>query len=153
MNISTLLAMDPVNLAAEIRRRIVANCDPGDAIPLLKHALAVRFAEERGLKLAGRPFGPSTLARRSTRRPLRNLDTWPARFMDHGYYYRDRKKRATAAVAHLYADYAAFDFGPIFAFAEKVGLQVSLPTTFPSWWYPRRTTLVVYSPLASDSAV
>lgn len=62
--------------------------------------------------------------------------------LDHVYLYWIPETRRHAIVSHVYEHQA--DYPSDAAFAAKHNLIVDYPTDFPSWWYPGRTTLVVW---------
>ncbi len=66
-------------------------------------------------------------------------DHWPRAFADHADFYSFADGRPAAVVGHLYALVPA----EIRAWARSCGLQVAFPA-YTSWYYPGRTTLVVY---------
>lgn len=113
----------------------------------LKDRLAVEFDRRHGWRMTRSLFRPSVLARRGTRNGYCDFtDRW--RFTDHTYSYK---------IGHYAAGIAThpYDVDDRFRYdarrwAEPRGLRVEFPTDFPSWWYPGRTTLVVFTPLAPD---
>jgi hypothetical protein len=113
----------------------------------LKDRLAVEFGRRRGWQMTRSGFQPSVLARRGTRNGYRDFaDRW--QFTDHTYRYKIGRHAAGIAT-HPYDVDDRFRDGAR-RWAEQCGIRVEFPTDFPSWWYPGRTTLVVFTPLAPD---
>lgn len=103
-----------------------------------QNALAVEFGARHGWTV-GSAFSVRTL-REGARTTGRLYDTrggWDQAFADHPFFYR-LNGRAAALAAHLFGSTAGAD-----EWAQRAGLVVKRPN-FPSWWYPGRTTLIVF---------
>jgi hypothetical protein len=113
---------------------------------LLQQRLAVDFGRMHGWRLSDQPFTAETLARGGVHDGSSERRYDPT-FCDHPYWYRS-SRHARAIAAHLYD----IDIGravrraEIPTWAEEHGLRASFPD-YPSWWYPGRTTLVLYEPV------
>jgi hypothetical protein len=109
-----------------------------------KRRLASEFAAEREWQLASKPFGLGALMRASAHCWVKNTVTGETyhsqpRFFDHPYYFR-KNRRAIAIVSHLYG----LNADALDAFTKSNGLSWETPS-FPSWWYPGQTTLIVFT--------
>jgi hypothetical protein len=137
---------------AEVAERLINDIEDTSRAAAVRRAarkrrLATEFGAQRGWTLASKPFGRLALIRRAVHSSARNRyeeisDDLPHEFFDHPYFYR-ADRRAVAIAAHLYA------FGPdrterLKKFCEANGLNWETPD-FPSWWYPRQSTLVVFT--------
>jgi hypothetical protein len=71
----------------------------------------------------------------------RGFDGMHHDLFDHGYYYR-LDRCAAAIAAHVY-DWAPEKLEAAADWGAQRGLAVSIPE-FPSWWYPGRTTLLLW---------
>jgi hypothetical protein len=110
----------------------------------IESQLAIEFGRRNGWQLSDKWFSLCTL----TRNGLFDGSPCPQYpseqdYIDHPYFYR-KDRRARALAVHLYNATGRHD--AIAAWAASNGMRASLPTDFPSWWYPRWTTLVVYEP-------
>ena len=106
----------------------------------LGEKLAVEFGERNNWKLSKTNFTIRALAEKKV--STYSMDYfYGSKYYDHGYYYRDKTKRAAALAVHLYHIPEGID-----NWAEKNKLQVSYPK-FPSWYYPGYTFLVLYEPI------
>ena len=136
----------------EIIARIIALHDASqsgsDKAYALKRCLAREFGRRNGWeKIAGDAFNVIDILAKTTRRPdwiEPNHDHF-----DHGYYYR-LNGRAVAIAAHLY-DVEDKRRAEIETWAAIRGLQATFPT-FPSWWNPGETTLVLYQAAKTNTA-
>jgi hypothetical protein len=109
----------------------------------LRRMAARRFAELFGLTVVKTPFGPRALAHRKVQA---KRDWFPSGAVkDHAYYYR-HERRAAAVVVHLYG----VNRPHILDFARREHLSASWAPGVPSWWYPGRTELVVYTPRGGE---
>jgi hypothetical protein len=63
-------------------------------------------------------------------------------YPDHSYYYRDAQNKPAALVFHPYEHFKEKEFRLWQTYCDARGLALELPTDFPSWHYPGRTTLV-----------
>ena len=98
---------------------------------------AAEFGRLRHWRLTGEPFTVGALAGLPAEVQV------PRRFLDHPYYYRDWRGRPVAIAVHLY-DWP--EVGPeVEEICERVGLHYEAPVHPPSWWYPGRTQLVLYT--------
>jgi len=136
---SNLLAAESLSFHAfEARRRL------HESTRSHQNALAAEFGARHGWMI-GPAFSVRTL-REGARTTGRLYDTrggWDQAFTDHPFFYRSNG-RAAALAAHLFGSTAGAD-----EWAASVGLVVRR-SNFPSWWYPGRTTLIVFehSPVA-----
>jgi len=125
-----------------LKRKISAMYEDLDAA---RWRMAEAFGAQRGYRLGSR-FAPSVLARRGvSSRDYGEL--WESMFADHRYFYRTPNRHAAAVVAHLYDLDEETRQGAVDWAAGRC-LKASFPA-FPSWWYPGRTTLVVFEPIES----
>jgi hypothetical protein len=81
--------------------------------------------------------------------PWRSGSDWSGHFVDHSYYFRMPSRNAAAFATNPYGLHWTVDHPAIRAFCKQRGLQATIPDDFPSWWYPRRTTLIVFTPATS----
>jgi hypothetical protein len=110
----------------------------------LKQTIAVEFGHRRGWKLSRKVFSLSQLlARRPGRTPTDYGEGLPG-VMDHPYYYR-LGRRPAAIACHIY------DWNVNEQEAREIcnrrGMTYEVVRDFPSWWFPRHTQLVVFTPL------
>jgi hypothetical protein len=110
----------------------------------LQRQLADEFGRRNGWQHSDKWFSLCTLVRNGVYE-TETCPQYPAEgdYIDHPYWYRS-KRRARALAVHLYS--ATGRHNDITAWAASNGMRASFPTDFPSWWYPRWTTLVVYEP-------
>jgi hypothetical protein len=108
----------------------------------LQAGLAEEFGRLRGWRLDRVGFSLATLARNG----VSGSQHWPEEhdhaFLDHLRFYR-QGRRARAIVSQPYNGAVRRD--AIMTWAARRGLRASFPS-FPSWWFPGETTLVVYEP-------
>lgn len=104
-----------------------------------------RFAAARGWK-PGRQFTLRCLARGTAhdgRRPIVECvnDVLPHELGDHAEFYRTGS-RAAGITAHLYD---GISLALADRLAQQHGLSWDTPNDFSSWWYPGRTTLILWT--------
>lgn len=118
----------------------------------LQRGLAEEFGRRHGWRLLRRcRFQLGQLARRSNHVTKQEAwqpvyGKWP--LTDHAYYYREieRPWRPAAIAAHVYDGAYEPRQEEIAAFAAEHGLSARVVDGFPSWWFPGRTVLVLYTP-------
>jgi hypothetical protein len=113
---------------------------------IIQDRLAQDFGKLHGWKLTDKEFTAKVLAEHKMhggRDDWGGDRRWPS-FVNHPFFYR-LNRRAVAVVAHDYNMPVTLPKAQ--AWATEHGLAVTLPTDFPSWWYPGSTTLVVLTPL------
>lgn len=100
----------------------------------LLRILAEEFGRRNGLALT-----------QKGRVPKRFTEHWDGAYshyrFDHPYMYWDRSTKRHFVAAHLYR---SIDGPEIYEPNHKVRLRGEVITDFPSWWYPGRTTLVLW---------
>ena len=69
---------------------------------------------------------------------------------DHDYFLRDANGIPVAVAGHPYDVEAPGRRADYERSAAAHGLVVTFPTDFPSWWFPGRTTLVLFRPAMRD---
>jgi hypothetical protein len=82
--------------------------------------------------------------------PWRDRPDWLGGFIDHGECFRGLDRRAAAFASNPYGLRWTADHPDIQAFCERFRLSAAIPD-FPSWWFPGRTTLIVFKPLDADA--
>jgi len=134
----------PPSSASEVeqRRAIRSQREQHEQISIIRHRLARDYGALRGWTWSESTFGPAVLSRRGVHGARDHSGQWPGGgIADHNYFYR-ANRRAAALVTHPYdVDQAKME-----AWATEHRLKVSFPTDYPSWWYPGRTSIVVYEP-------
>jgi hypothetical protein len=122
-----------------------------EEIGKLRNLLIDIFAERLGWRPSKAWFTPSMLAKRGVAyHPWRDRPDWSGGFVDHGQCFRSLDRRAAAFASNPYGLRWTADHPDIRAFCEHFHLSAAIPD-FPSWWFPGRTTLIVFTPLAADS--
>jgi hypothetical protein len=111
----------------------------------LTEQLAAEYGRRRGWLPAKSRFTLEALRDRKQHsyRCYPNQDEPFPSFFDHCYFYRMPDRTAAAIVAHPYSA----DFPRISAWAAEHGLRAEMPADFPSWHFPGRTVLLVFTPL------
>lgn len=123
-----------------------------DEICRLRGLLIGIFAEQNGWRHSKSWFTPSMLTRRGVSySPWQSGPDWSAPFIDHSYCFRTPDRRAAAFATNPYGLNWTVDHPAIRAFCELYQLGVAIPRGFPTWWYPGRTTLIVFTPLGQAS--
>ncbi len=125
--------------AADRRQRWKEIEQHTDHLTALKMRMVGLFGEQRGWRRARRHFNAIKLARRGRGYAL--LDDWPHCYADHAYFYL-KDRQPVGVVAHPY-DISAEEPRGVHEWAAREGLKASFPD-FPSWWYPGRTSLVLF---------
>lgn len=131
--ISNIRAAESLNFHAFEARRILHENTRAN-----QNALSLEFGSRHGWTV-GSAFSVRTL-REGARTTGRLYDTrggWDQAFADHPFFYRSNG-RAAALAAHVFGSTTGAD-----EWAQRAGLVVKRPN-FPSWWYPGRTTLIIY---------
>ena len=133
--------IDPAELAAEILGLVSRPIRSAEQERLrdLRVQLCAVFAAEHGWVSARRDFTLEALINGRVWAPYELLRE--SLLFDHPFYFRCARKRAAAIAAHLY-DWDSRE-REARAFAAKKGLAIEAPQ-FPSWWFPGRTTLVLW---------
>jgi hypothetical protein len=111
---------------------------------VLKRRLARAFATLRRWEKSATAFTIETLDARGTEIDLL-CERGGRSYLDHASYYRVGRN-AAAIVAHLYGC-GVERRAEVEVWAAEHGLRATFPTDFPSWYYPGKTTLVVYEPM------
>jgi len=122
------------------QRKILQQIDKN--IDALRNQYARRFGRSRGWNLGQTGFSPSALAKGIGQRSGRHRGgDW--KYLDHSYWYW-WNYRPAAVATHPYSvnDQYKEQAGQ---WAKERGLNVNYPSDFETWWYPRRTTLVVFT--------
>jgi hypothetical protein len=118
-------------------------------ISSVRHRLCERFAASRGWR-SGREFSLRCLSRGTIHDGRRGwasmTDRLPHDVGDHPYYFRTLDRRAAGIAVHLY-DVPKIDDRR----AASRGLRAEFPD-FPSWWYPGRTTLLLWTRAGCSAA-
>jgi len=109
-----------------------------------KRQAAIEFGKDRGWKLSDAPFSLQTLARRG----VSGDSYWqnrPTQIIDHSDFYRVNR-RAAAIVSHTYLQGDDYGLEMAQECADNFGLVFEWIGTEQSWYYPGRTSLVVFTP-------
>ncbi len=108
-----------------------------------RHWLTCEFARRRGWKFRREDhFTHAMLADGRKRRRPSDDGSWRG-WADHDHFFRLPDGTPAAVASCPYE--GAYSPGYL-AVARGHGLNVTFPTDFPSWWYPGRTTLVLFEP-------
>jgi hypothetical protein len=122
-----------------------------EEIGKLRSLLIDIFAERNGWRASHAWFTPSMLAKRGVAyHPWRDRPDWSGAFIDHCHCFRTPNRRAAAFASNPYGLRWTVDHLDIRAFCERFRLSAAIPD-FPSWWFPGRTTLIVFTPLGDDA--
>jgi hypothetical protein len=120
-------------------------------VAILQKLLATEFGSRYNWKLTRTWIHPGQLGRRSNQQ--RNTETFEvfgshASVLDHPFYFRERQRpyHPAAIAVHLYDWPHVTDLAEELCFRYRIGYQLGNDLCFPSWWYPGRTTLLVYTP-------
>lgn len=115
-----------------------------DRIGRLMQRMAKQFGRRHGLYLASRCFTLEQLAARTRSKTVRSrIERGAFNITAHAFFYCDRSGRPAAIAAHLY-DWP--NAGPeIETSCLTLGLRYEAVIDFPSWWYPGKTQLVLYT--------
>lgn len=70
--------------------------------------------------------------------------------VSNAYTFRHPDGSPAAIVGHVYGTAPNETCNVLTKRGETLALSVSFATNFPSWWYPGRTTLVVFEPAAAN---
>lgn len=112
----------------------------------LRDWLIDAFAARHGWRRSRAWFTPGMLAKGGVQyNPWRNEPDWSGEFIDHSFCFRSSDGRAAAFATNPYGLGWKEDDPAIRAFCERHRLRVRIPDDFPSWWYPGRTTLIVFT--------
>ena len=116
-------------------------------IDALRSLLISEFARRHGWKIRKHDnFTTGMLAeRRSRRGPLEQRYVGIG-WSDHDFFFRRLDGTPAAVAGHPYDADTPEQRAGYEAFAARAGLRVTFPMDFPSWWYPGRTTLVLFEP-------
>jgi len=109
----------------------------------LRTWLAEAFGRRRGWQLTDEHSW-----RKLSKRTFRRLDDYsyrPPNVFDHPYYYMGADGLPAGIVVHVYGSDIERTRQAVRAFCEWQGLE-AYRSGFPSWWYPGRTRLVIYTP-------
>jgi hypothetical protein len=118
----------------------------------LRTRLIEIFAWRKGWRHSQAWFTPAMLARGAVPyNPWRSGPNWSGEFIDYSYCFRTPDRRAAALATNPYGLHWTADHPSIRAFCERYGLRATIPTDFPSWWFPGRTTLIVFTPFPEAS--
>jgi hypothetical protein len=113
--------------------------------------LASEFRRKRGWILANGEFTIEALANRSPHNGIGHHKTTllgqHSELFDHFCCYREgnRPYRAAGVAAHLYNN-SCDQPGNLHDLVSRLGLTLTWPTDFSSWWYPGWTALAFLSP-------
>jgi hypothetical protein len=119
----------------------------------LRSLLIDIFAQQHGWRHSQAWFTPSMLARGGVcYSPWRSGPDWSGEFIDHSYCFRTPDRRAAGFATNPYGLQWTVTHPAIQAFCEHYRLSAAIPRDFPSWWYPGRTTLIVFTPLPEASS-
>jgi hypothetical protein len=122
-----------------------------EEIGKLRSLLIDIFAERHDWRPSQAWFTPSMLAKRGVAyHPWRDRPDWSGGFIDHGQCFRTPDRRAAAFASNPYGLRWTTDDPDIRAFCERFRFSAAIPD-FPSWWFPGRTTLIVFTPLDADA--
>jgi hypothetical protein len=129
-----MTALEIVSATDRVRRAAL-----GDGRYTAEAELADEFGRRHGWRWTYRYFDIAALRGESLASDAFG-DQFHYPFGDHAFFYRFMNGWPASVACHLY------DADPprILAWAHAHGLQASFPADFPSWWFPGRTTLVVY---------
>ena len=136
------------------QRRLIEISGPLAEIYQLRDSMIALFVTGTDLKLSTRSiaFGWRTLVQHRVRvkAPKSSFGYWdqePPPGCDHSYYFRCPDRRAAAIVTHPYH----FKETELKEFADTHALAVEV-SDWPSWWYPGRTSTIIWTRQCIDRA-
>lgn len=107
----------------------------------LKNTLADEYGIQHGWKISHRSFTIEALAR-GFRYGGKTFPGELYRFFDHSFYFKDTEGRAVGIVSHLYDRPRPSDLKEM---CDRYGLRAEEETSFPSWWFPGRTKMFLFT--------